>query len=132
MGKDKLKRFAEIATFSNVLQPSINNFKSSIDLKGKWHNVFKNSNPIVIELGCGKGEYSVGLGKNHNSTNFIGVDGKGSRIWRGAKTCIEEKFENVRVFDLRPRKVNQSGEKKLFNRFGKNENATIDFTLLTY
>ena len=96
MGKDKLKRFAEIATFSNVFQPSINNFKSSIDLKGKWHNVFKNSNPIVIELGCGKGEYSVGLGKNHNSINFIGVDVKGSRIWRGAKTCIEEKIENVR------------------------------------
>ena len=96
MGKDKLKRFAEIATFDNVFQPSVNNFKPSIDLKGKWNAVFNNSNPIIIELGCGKGEYTVGLAKNYSTINFIGVDVKGSRMWRGAKTCIEENIENVR------------------------------------
>ena len=96
MGKDKLKRFAEIATFNNVFQPSVNNFKPSIDLKGKWNAVFNNSSPIIIELGCGKGEYTVGLAKNYSTINFIGVDVKGSRMWRGAKTCIEENIENVR------------------------------------
>ena len=96
MGKDKLKRFAEIATFNNVFQPSVNNFKPSIDLKGKWNAVFNNSHPIIIELGCGKGEYTVGLAKNYSTINFIGVDLKGSRMWRGAKTCIEENIENVR------------------------------------
>ena len=96
MGKDKLKRFAEIATFDNVFQPSVNNFKPSIDLKGKWNAVFNNSSPIIIELGCGKGEYTVGLAKNYSTINFIGVDVKGSRMWRGAKTCIEENIENVR------------------------------------
>ena len=96
MGKDKLKRFAEISTFDNVFQPSVNNFKPSIDLKGKWNTVFNNSHPIIIELGCGKGEYTVELAKNYSTINFIGVDLKGSRMWRGAKTCIEENIENVR------------------------------------
>ena len=59
MGKDKLKRFSEIASFQNVFQPNVNNFISSIELKGKWHDVFENSNPIIVELGCGEGEYSV-------------------------------------------------------------------------
>ena len=96
MGKDKLKRFSEIKSFENVLQPSVKNFIPSIDLKGKWHTVFENSNPIILELGCGKGEYSVELAKNHINNNYIGVDVKGSRMWRGAKTCVEEKIENVR------------------------------------
>jgi len=96
MGKDKLKRFSEIKSFKNVLQPSVKNYISSIDLKGNWGNIFNNSHPIIIELGCGKGEYSVELAKIHSNYNFIGVDIKGARMWKGAKTCIEDNILNVR------------------------------------
>jgi len=91
MGKDKLRRFAEIATFSNVLQ--LDEGKS---FKGNWNSRhFRNENPIVLELACGKGEYSVNLAKMFPEKNFIGVDYKGNRIWRGAKTAIEEGITNV-------------------------------------
>ena len=94
--KNKLKRFRENETFSNVFQPSRDEL---IDLKfeqmGQWHEVFKNSNPIVLELGCGKGEYTVQLAKRYPNKNFIGVDIKGARFWRGAKTAVEEKLTNA-------------------------------------
>lgn len=94
--KNKLKRFRENETFKNVIQPSrdevINN---NFTLKGKWHTHFNNTNPIVLELGCGKGEYSVGLAKMYPEKNFIGIDIKGARFWRGAKTATEEKVSNV-------------------------------------
>jgi len=95
--KNKLKRFRENETFSNVYQPTrdevVNN---TFALKGNWNNeVFKNNNPVVLELGCGKGEYSVELARRFPNTNFIGVDIKGSRFWRGAKTAIEENLPNV-------------------------------------
>jgi len=91
MGKDKLRRFAEIATFSNVLQ--LDEGKS---FKGNWNgNHFRNENPIVLELACGKGEYTVNLARMFPEKNFIGVDYKGNRIWRGAKTAIEEGIANV-------------------------------------
>ncbi len=91
MGKDKLRRFAEIATFSNVLQ--LDEGKS---FKGNWNSShFRNENPIVLELACGKGEYTVNLAKMFPEKNFIGVDYKGNRIWRGAKTAIEEGITNV-------------------------------------
>ena len=96
MGKDKLKRFSELNTFTNVLQPSLNEIKPAHKIKGKWNLEFKNDNPIVLELGCGKGEYTVGLAKLNPDTNFIGVDIKGARIWRGAKTTNDEKINNVR------------------------------------
>ena len=95
--KNKLKRFRENDTFENVFQPSreelvSNNFK----LKGKWNDTFfKNKNPLVLELGCGKGEYSVGLAKKYPNKNFIGIDIKGARFWRGAKTAIEDHIPNV-------------------------------------
>tara|TARA_Y100000589_G_scaffold332089_1_gene389189 strand:- start:17145 stop:17828 length:684 start_codon:yes stop_codon:yes gene_type:complete len=95
MGKDKLKRFAEVETFNNVIQPDIKNLDSNHETKGFWHIKFGNSNPIILELGCGKGEYTVGLAKKFPNINFIGIDIKGSRIWRGAKTCIEENIQNV-------------------------------------
>ncbi len=120
MGKDKLKRFSEIASFQNVFQPNVNNFISSIELKGKWHDVFENSNPIIVELGCGKGEYSVGLARNYLNYNFIGIDIKGSRMWRGAKTCIEENINNVRFLRTKIDYVD------LF--FNKNEVAEIWLT----
>jgi len=96
MGKDKLKRFSELNTFTHVLQPHLNEIKPAHKLKGKWNLEFKNDAPIVLELGCGKGEYTVGLAKQYPDTNFIGIDIKGARIWRGAKTCEEEQIENVR------------------------------------
>jgi len=91
VGKDKLRRFAEIDTFSNVLQ-----LDAGKELKGQWaSNQFKNNNPVVLELACGKGEYTVNLAQMFPDKNFIGVDYKGNRIWRGAKTALEEGVNNV-------------------------------------
>jgi len=95
MGKDKLKRFAEVESFDNVIQPSMEELKAGFSLKGNWRKeFFKNDNPIVLELGCGKGEYVVGLSRLNPDVNYIGIDIKGARLWRGAKTCIEEGLSN--------------------------------------
>ncbi len=95
--KNKLKRFKENETFNNVFQPSRDELvHQNYKLKGNWNlNVFKNSNPLVLELGCGKGEYSVELAKKYPNKNFIGIDIKGARFWRGAKTAIEDGITNV-------------------------------------
>lgn len=95
--KNKLKRFRENETFKNVFQPSRADLvEGEYELKGNWRQLFfKNDNPLVLELGCGKGEYSVELAKKYPSKNFIGIDIKGARFWRGAKTAIEESIENV-------------------------------------
>ena len=91
MGKDKLRRFAEVETFANVLQ-----LEEGKPLKGQWSKEhFKNNNPVVLELACGKGEYTVNLAQLFPDKNFIGVDYKGNRIWRGAKTALEEGVDNV-------------------------------------
>ncbi|MBS7565431.1 tRNA (guanosine(46)-N7)-methyltransferase TrmB [Mucilaginibacter sp. Bleaf8] len=91
MGKDKLKRFAEIATFSNVVQ-----LEAGQPYKGQWASeFFKNNHPVVLELACGKGEYTVNLARMFPEKNFIGIDYKGNRIWRGAKTAIEDGVTNV-------------------------------------
>tara|TARA_B110001454_G_C12708682_1_gene429731 strand:+ start:1225 stop:1908 length:684 start_codon:yes stop_codon:yes gene_type:complete len=96
MGKDKLKRFSQMLTFENVIQPEINFYSKDDDLKGNWSAVFNNQNPIVLELGCGAGEYTVALAKHYPKRNFIGIDIKGARIWKGAKSAIEEDLDNVR------------------------------------
>ncbi len=96
MGKDKLKRFSQMLTFENVIQPEINFYSKDDDLKGNWSTVFNNQNPIVLELGCGAGEYTVALAKHYPKRNFIGIDIKGARIWKGAKSAIEEDLDNVR------------------------------------
>ena len=83
-------------TFENVIQPEINFHSKDDDLKGNWSTVFNNQNPIVLELGCGAGEYTVALAKHYPKRNFIGVDIKGARIWKGAKSAIEEDLDNVR------------------------------------
>jgi len=95
--KNKLKRFNENETFSNVFQPTREEIVSDkFKLKGKWNtDFFKNDNPIVLELGCGKGEYSVSLGERFPEKNFIGIDIKGARFWRGAKTALENDMNNV-------------------------------------
>lgn len=95
--KNKLKRFNENDSFENVFQPSreeviTNNFT----LKGKWNqDFFKNNNPLILELGCGKGEYTIGLAKNSNHKNYIGIDIKGARFWRGAKNATDIGLKNV-------------------------------------
>ena len=95
--KNKLKRFQENALFSNVLQPERETLeKDQFSLKGQWRaSYFKNNNPIVLELGCGKGEYSVHLASAEPQKNFIGIDIKGARFWRGAKSALEENRQNV-------------------------------------
>ncbi|WP_435578373.1 tRNA (guanosine(46)-N7)-methyltransferase TrmB [Gilvibacter sp.] len=96
--KNKLKRFRENETFENVIQPTREEvINDSLKLKGNWNSkVFKNDKPLVLELGCGKGEYSVGLAQANPDKNFIGIDIKGARFWRGAKTALEEGLPNVR------------------------------------
>ncbi|WP_394974721.1 tRNA (guanosine(46)-N7)-methyltransferase TrmB [uncultured Croceitalea sp.] len=93
--KNKLKRFAENETFSNVIQPTREEVVADFEFKGKWSSFFKNNNPIVLELGCGKGEYTVGLAKLNPNKNYIGIDIKGARFWRGAKTALEGGLSNV-------------------------------------
>ena len=95
--KNKLKRFNENENFHNVIQPTREEVvDQKLNLKGTWNNtVFKNENPIVLELGCGKGEYTVGLAERYPDKNFIGIDIKGARFWRGAKTAIENNMNNV-------------------------------------
>ncbi|MDG3583974.1 tRNA (guanosine(46)-N7)-methyltransferase TrmB [Galbibacter pacificus] len=95
--KNKLKRFKENETFPNVLQPKREDLVyGEFLLKGKWNETFfNNDNPIVLELGCGKGEYTVALAKKNPNKNFIGIDIKGARFWRGAKTAVEENLPNV-------------------------------------
>ncbi|HPW66239.1 MAG TPA: tRNA (guanosine(46)-N7)-methyltransferase TrmB [Salinivirgaceae bacterium] len=97
MGKNKLQRFAENATYKHVVQPDIIEARFQDNpIKGNWHKqMFKNSNPIVVELGCGKGEYTVELARKNPNINYIGVDIKGARLWRGAKTSAEENLKNV-------------------------------------
>jgi len=97
VGKNKLARWNELETYKNVIQtdPGKAEIKDH-PLKGKWNQeLFQNNNPIVLELGCGKGEYTVGLATKFPEKNFIGVDIKGARMWRGAKTSNEQKLANT-------------------------------------
>ena len=93
--KNKLKRFKENETFKNVIQPTREEVVTDFSHKGKWHSFFGNNNPIVVELGCGKGEYTIALAQKNPDKNYIGIDIKGARFWRGAKTAIEENLPNV-------------------------------------
>ena len=96
MGKNKIARFEENRRLSNVIQPTREEALGNFELKGKWREkVFKNDNPIVLELGCGKGEYSVGMAKAFPDKNFIGVDIKGARFWFGAKEAVENNLKNA-------------------------------------
>lgn len=97
MGKDKLRRFAENLTFECFVQPEFEDiFHKDHPLKGNWRrDFFKNDNPIVLELGCGKGEYTVALASSDPNRNYIGVDIKGARMWRGAKSATESGMKNV-------------------------------------
>ncbi|MBT8283187.1 MAG: tRNA (guanosine(46)-N7)-methyltransferase TrmB [Muriicola sp.] len=94
--KNKLKRFKENESFPNVIQPTREEVLNGLfPHRGKWSEVFGNDNPLIVELGCGKGEYTIGLAKMHPDNNYIGIDIKGARLWRGAKTALEDSLENV-------------------------------------
>jgi len=95
--KNKLKRFRENETFNNVFQPTREELvNQNYILKGNWNtSYFKNNNSLILELGCGKGEYTVALAQKYPNKNFIGIDIKGARFWRGAKTAIEENLQNI-------------------------------------
>lgn len=121
--KNKLQRFAENETFSNVIQPNFEEiFQKDYSLKNNWNSTYwKNENPIVLELGCGKGEYTVALAEKFPQKNFIGIDIKGARFWRGAKTAIEKGFANVAFLRTRIEFISSF--------FGKNE---IDEIWITF
>lgn len=96
MAKKKLVRFTENLSYPHLFQPRYEELKPTFWLKGRWgQDVFKNDHPITLELGCGKGEYTVGLARQHRNRNFIGIDIKGARLWRGCKTVEEEQLANV-------------------------------------
>ena len=96
MAKNKLERFVENETFEHFFQPSFDDLMTGFPLKGKWHaDFFGNNNPIILELGCGKGEYTVNLASRYPNVNFIGMDKKGARLWRGGKTSHENQMGNV-------------------------------------
>lgn len=113
MGQKKLIKFNAIKTFHNVLEHPEN-------MQGKWHAFFKNNHPITLELACGKGEYTVGLGRMYANRNFVGVDIKGNRIWRGAKTAIDEGLNNIAFLRAEIDKIN--------NYFSANEVEEIWIT----
>jgi tRNA (guanine-N7-)-methyltransferase len=95
--KNKLRRFQENETFENVVQPTREEVvNDEFPFKGKWNvDFFKNDHPIIVELGCGKGEYTIGLAERNSDVNYIGIDVKGARFWRGAKTAVETGMKNV-------------------------------------
>ena len=96
MGKNKLARFAELATFTHVVQPTKDEVLEGLALAGKWKSdFFKNDKPLVVELGCGRGEYAVALGQRDPSKNYLGIDIKGARIWQGAKQAKEAGMDHV-------------------------------------
>lgn len=122
MSKNKLSKFAEMETFKHAVQPPFSEvFKKDYTLKGKWSkSFFGNNNTITLELGCGKGEYTVGLAKQNPNINFLGIDIKGSRMWTGAKTAQEENIKNVGFLRTRIDFVNSF--------FDKNEVSEIWIT----
>ena len=97
MGKNKHRKFADNQAFTNMVQaPRTDLLEHGLPLKGNWHKeFFKIDKPIVLELGCGKGEYTVGLGERFPDKNFIGIDIKGARMWRGARTATDNKMDNI-------------------------------------
>lgn len=107
--KNKLKRFKENETFDNVIQPTRAEItEQNYPLKGKWaSSFFKNDQPLILELGCGKGEYTVGLAKRYPEYNFLGIDIKGARFWRGAKTALEEGIDNAKFLRTQIELVDQ-------------------------
>ena len=123
MGKNKLAKFADMEEFPHVFQVSSHAVREgqTFEMKGKWNELFfKNNNPIVLELGCGKGEYTVGLGELYPNKNFVGVDIKGARIWSGAKDSFQKGMKNVAFL--------RTNIEMIFHFFAENEVSEIWLT----
>ena len=121
MAKNKLTKFAEMATYDNVFQLPFEKLKvEGFPLKGRWNTYFKNDNPIILELGCGKGEYTVGLAGKFTNKNFIGIDIKGARMWTGATQAVNENLKNVAFIRTHIELIN--------NFFSENEISEIWIT----
>jgi tRNA (guanine-N7-)-methyltransferase len=102
LAKNKLKKFAQFEDYPHVVQPLLDDLQNGFTLKGKWNKkFFKNDNPLVLELGCGMGEYSVGLAEKFPNKNFIGIDIKGARMWQGATQSLEKGMKNVGFLRIR-------------------------------
>jgi tRNA (guanine-N7-)-methyltransferase len=103
VGKNKLQRFKENERFPHLIQPHLESLlNNNVEIKGNWcKSLFNNDNPLILELGCGKGEYTVGLAEMYPCKNFIGVDIKGARLWRGAKVSYETGMKNVAFLRIR-------------------------------
>jgi len=108
VGKNKLAKWNEFGSFEKVIQPEIGDVADKDHpIKGKWKSdLFRNENPLILDLGCGKGEYSVGLASRYPGNNYIGIDIKGARMWRGAKTASEKNLPNVAFLRTRIEFVN--------------------------
>ena len=110
MSKNKLEKFAENKTFPNFFQQDY--FATDFVLKGNWNkDFFKNDNPIILELGCGRGEYTIGLAEKYPNINFIGIDRKGARMNKGCKTSIEQQMNNVAFLRTQIHLINRYFEK---------------------
>lgn len=120
--KNKLQRFAENETFGNLFQVGYEQLQlEPFPMKGQWNkDFFENENPIVLELGCGKGEYTIGLARHYPEKNFIGMDIKGARLWRGLKNAAEEGLTNVAFVRSRIEMINYF--------FGKDEISEVWIT----
>ena len=131
--KNKLKRFNENETFANVVQPKRDELvNGEFNLKGQWNSsFFKNNNPLILELGCGKGEYTIGLAKKYPNKNFIGIDIKGARFWRGAKKAVDEYLvfiEKYKTQDISQRLLNPIWH--VHNGKPPSENFIMPFSVL--
>jgi tRNA (guanine-N7-)-methyltransferase len=106
VAKSKLKKFAQINVFSNVIQPEDKYPLSNWHLRGQWGKVFfRNDHPLILEIGCGKGEYTIGLAKAYPTQNFIGIDIKGDRIYRGAAEALETGIHNVAFLRIQAERI---------------------------
>lgn len=123
MGKNKLAKFADMEEFPHVFQVSSHSVRegAKFEMKGKWNEMFfKNNHPIILELGCGKGEYTVGLGRLYPDKNFVGVDIKGARIWSGAKESFYSGMNNIAFL--------RTNIEMISHFFGENEVSEIWLT----
>ncbi len=121
MGKNKLRKFADINSFSNVIQPQAYHTIANYERKGQWApSFFRNHNPVILEVGCGKGEYTIALAKAFREVNVIGIDIKGDRIWRGAKDALDQGLHNAAFLRIQARNI--------ASFFGKHEVSGIWLT----
>ncbi len=106
MAKNKLKKFAQMETYPHVKQPDLKVLEEGYEMKGNWkQEFFKNDNPLVLELGCGMGEYSLGLAEKYPKKNFLGIDIKGARMWQGAIKSLQKEMKNVGFLRIRIERI---------------------------